>query len=385
MTTVTIVRETELPLPVSREVVKSDRAGPLNGNSNGEDVEAGHGRSRGSRRLNGTNSEIIGRSAALRAVLRQVEIVAPTGATVLIEGETGTGKELIARALHDLSPRYDRPLAKINCAAIPAGLLESELFGYERGAFTGAVARKAGRFEVAHQGTLFLDEVADFPPELQPKLLRVLQEKEFERLGSNQTQKTNVRLVAATSRNLAQMVADRQFRNDLYYRLNVFPIRMPALRERLEDIPLLVQHFVNKYAGQMHKEIDSVAPGVMDSFKNYNWPGNIRELENYIERSVILSPGNVLRPPMTELEQPPRPPSNSIPGEQSKSTTLEECEREHILRALNETRWLVGGPSGAATRLGVKRTTLIWKMKKLGIKRKRSLSEAASSQQQLFL
>jgi len=384
MTTDMNVREPEFPLPDWRKVVKDDHAGPSNGNSNGEDVQAARGRSSESRRLNGTNSEIIGRSAALRAVLRQVKIVAPTNATVLIEGETGTGKELIARALHELSPRRERPLAKINCAAIPAGLLESELFGYERGAFTGAVARKVGRFEMAHEGTLFLDEIADFPPELQPKLLRVLQEKEFERLGGTQIQRANVRLVAATSRSLAQMVADHQFRNDLYYRLNVFPIRMPALRERVEDIPLLVRHFVRKYAGQMNKQIDSVAPGVMDSFKNYNWPGNIRELENYIERSVILSKGKVICAPITELEQPPRPPSNSLPEEQSKSATLEECEREHILRALNETRWLVGGPSGAATRLGVKRTTLIWKMKKLGIKRKSSLTEVASSPRQLF-
>jgi formate hydrogenlyase transcriptional activator len=311
-----------------------------------------------------------------------VEIVAPTGATVLIEGETGTGKELIARALHDLSPRHDRPLAKLNCAAIPTGLLESELFGYERGAFTGAVARKAGRFEMAHQGTLFLDEVADFPPELQPKLLRVLQEKEFERLGGTQTQQANVRLVAATSRCLAQMVADRQFRNDLYYRLNVFPIRMPPLRERLEDIPLLVRYFVNKYAGQMNKQIDSVPPGIMESLNNYYWPGNIRELENYIERSVILSSGNVLRPPMNALEQQQHPQSTPGAGEPASGGTLEQCERDHILRALNETRWRVGGRNGASVRLGVKRTTLIWKMKKLGISRKGSLPAPVPPKQQ---
>lgn len=372
MITMPNLRERELPFPACPQPAENNEAAFSSGeNKNGK--------------RSVMNSEIIGRSSALRAVLRQVEIVAPTGATVLIEGETGTGKELIARALHDLSPRRERLLAKINCAAIPAGLLESELFGYERGAFTGAFARKAGRFESAHQGTLFLDEIADFPPDLQPKLLRVLQEKEFERLGSTQIQKVNVRLVAATSRSLAQMVADRQFRSDLYYRLNVFPIRMPALRERIEDIPLLVWHFVSKYAGQMNKQIDSVAPGVMDSFKSYNWPGNIRELENYIERSVILSQGNVLRPPIFELEPPPRPASSAVHEEHSKSATLEECEREHILRVLNETRWLVGGPSGAAMRLGVKRTTLIWKMKKLGIKRKMSLSEAASSPMQLSL
>jgi len=319
------------------------------------------------------NSEIIGRSSALRAVLRQVEIVAPTNATVLIEGETGTGKELIARALHDLSPRHDHPLATLNCAAIPTGLVESELFGYERGAFTGAVARKAGRLEMANLGTLFLDEVADFPPELQPKLLRVLQEKEFERLGGTQTRQANVRLVAATSRCLAQMVADRQFRNDLYYRLNVFPIRMPPLRERLEDIPLLVRYFVNKYAGQMNKQIDSVPPSIMESLKNYYWPGNIRELENYIERSVILSSGNVLRPPMNALEQQQHPQATRGARESAGDGTLEQCERDHILRALNETGWRVGGRNGASVRLGVKRTTLIWKMKKLGISAKGSL------------
>jgi formate hydrogenlyase transcriptional activator len=372
------LREGALPSPGWQEAVENNYAAPSpDENKNGEAGRGEHGQSRGTRPITMVNSGIIGRSPALRAVLRQVEIVAPTGATVLVEGETGTGKELIARALHEFSQRRERPLAKINCAAIPAGLLESELFGYERGAFTGAVARKAGRFEMAHQGTLFLDEIADFPPELQPKLLRVLQEKEFERLGGTQIQKVNVRLVAATSRNLAQMVADRQFRNDLYYRLNVFPIRMPALRERIEDIPLLVRHFVNKYAGQMNKQIECVPPGVLNAFKNHSWPGNIRELENFIERSVILSSGNVLSPPMNELEQPLRPPPyRAATGEPSRTATLEECERDHILGALKETRWLVGGPNGAAARLGVKRTTLIWKMKKLGISRKVPLPAA---------
>jgi formate hydrogenlyase transcriptional activator len=321
-------------------------------------------------RSNPFGSEIIGRSPGLRAVLQQVKIVAPTNATVMILGETGTGKELIARAIHNLSPRHDRPLVKTNCAAIPTGLLESELFGHERGAFTGAVARKLGRFELAHEGTLFLDEVADIPAELQPKLLRVLQEREFERLGGTQSHKVNVRLVVASSRDLSQMVADRQFRSDLYYRLNVFPIRVPPLRERLEDIPLLVRHFVDNYARQMDKQIDNVSLDAMGSLRRYHWPGNIRELQNFIERAVILSSGKVLTPPLDDLDHSSHCHATAATGVPFKAGTLEECEREHILQTLNTTRWVVGGPDGAAALLGVKRTTLISKMQKLGIVRR---------------
>jgi formate hydrogenlyase transcriptional activator len=319
--------------------------------------------------------EIIGQSPAFRAVLKQVQIVAPTNATVLIHGETGTGKELIAEAVHRHSSRRDRALARINCAAIPSGLLESELFGHEKGAFTGAIARKAGRFELAHQGTLFLDEVGDIPLELQPKLLRVLQEREFERLGSTQTQRINVRLVAATSRDLSQMAAARQFREDLYYRLNVFPIRIPPLRERVEDIPLLVRYFVNKCAHEVNKQIETVPPKVMDFLRRYHWPGNVRELENFIERAVIISPGKVLNAPLAELDHSNRSPVVAAPGASARATTLEECARDHILHALSETRWIVGGSNGAAALLGVKRTTLIWKMQKLGIARKVRPSE----------
>jgi formate hydrogenlyase transcriptional activator len=311
--------------------------------------------------------EIIGESAALRAVLKKVETVAPTNSTVLIQGETGTGKELIALALHRLSQRSNRPLAKINCAAIPSALLESELFGHEKGAFTGAHARKMGRFEMADQGTLFLDEVADIPLEIQPKLLRVLQEKEFERVGGLQSHRVNVRLVAATSRDLSQMVGEQQFRGDLYYRLNVFPIRVPSLRERSEDIPALVQHFVEKYARQMNKRIETTPSHVMDSLKNYGWPGNIRELQNVIERAVIMTSGETLNTPLNELELPDQ---RVVTARSTSATTLEECEREHILDALNETRWIIGGLHGAAARLGLKRTTLISKMQKLGITRK---------------
>jgi len=317
----------------------------------------------------GSASGIIGSSSALRAVLNRVAIVAPTTATVLIQGETGTGKELIARAIHDASTRRSGNLAKINCSAIPSGLLESELFGYERGAFTGAVARKLGRFELAHEGTLFLDEVADIPPELQPKLLRVLQEKELERLGGTQTQQVNVRLVAATSRNLSQMVADRQFRSDLYYRLNVFPIFLPPLRERAEDIPALVRHFVQMYAQQMDKRIEIIPEDVMGRLAHYHWPGNIRELQNFVERSVIMSPGKILNPPLRELEHS----SPSATSSTTKAITLQECERQRIIEALGETRWTIGGSRGAAVLLGVKRTTLLGKMKKLGITRRPTL------------
>lgn len=311
---------------------------------------------------------IIGRSPALRAVLDHLKIVAPTDSTVLILGETGTGKELVARALHHQSTRSGKPFVRVNCAAIPSGLLESELFGHERGAFTGAIMRKIGRFELADGGTLFLDEIGDIPPELQPKLLRVLQEQEFERLGGTQTQRVNVRVVAATSRDLHKMVADHQFRSDLYYRLNVFPIRLPALRERAEDIPLLVRHFVQACAQRMQKSIDYVSAEAMSALVHCHWPGNVRELQNFVERAVILSPGKVLRPPLAELEEFPAPDPQA-PGVSSKSVTLKDAEREHILQALAETNWVIGGTRGAAARLGLKRTTLISKMERLAISR----------------
>ncbi len=306
--------------------------------------------------------EIIGESAALKRILKQVETVAPTDSTVLIQGETGTGKELIARAIHNLSKRLDRTFVKMNCAAIPTGLLESELFGHERGAFTGAIAQKVGRFELAHGGTLFLDEVGDIPLELQSKLLRVLQEQEFERLGSTKTIRVDVRLVAATNQDLARMAADKQFRNDLYYRLNVFPIVAPPLRERSEDIPSLVRYFAQKYARLMNKRIETIPAGAMTALAKYHWPGNIRELENLIERSVILSQGPDLHVPLGELKAP----ATSAPN---GAATLEAAEREHILRVLRETSWVIGGPSGAAARLGKKRTTLQSKMRKLRISR----------------
>jgi formate hydrogenlyase transcriptional activator len=307
--------------------------------------------------------QIVGESAALRRVLKQVEAVAPTDSTVLILGETGTGKELIARALHDLSPRRDRTFVKLNCAAIPTGLLESELFGHEKGAFTGAIAQKVGRFELAHRGTLFLDEVGDIPPELQPKLLRALQEQEFERLGSTRTVRVDVRLVAATNRDLAQMVADRQFRNDLYYRLNVFPVVLPPLRERREDIPMLARHFVQRFARRMGRRIESIPTPVMDALVHYSWPGNVRELENVVERAVILSPGPSLRIPLGDLQ----PAATQAQVSARDLVTLADAEREHILGALRETGGVVGGPKGAAARLGMKRSTLQKKMQKLGI------------------
>ena len=306
--------------------------------------------------------EIIGESAALKRILKQVETVAPTDSTALIQGETGTGKELIARAIHNLSKRRERTFVKMNCAAIPTGLLESELFGHERGAFTGAIAQKVGRFELAHQGTLFLDEVGDIPLELQSKLLRVLQEQEFERLGSNRTIRVDVRLVAATNRDLAQMVADKQFRSDLYYRFNVFPIVSPPLRDRPEDIPVLVRYFAQKHARRMNKRIETIPAEAMATLSKYHWPGNIRELENLIERSVILSHGPDLHVPLGELKAPATAAPNG-------GATLEVAEREHILPVLRETNWVIGGPSGAAARLGMKRTTLQSKMRKLGISR----------------
>jgi len=306
--------------------------------------------------------EIVGDSAALRQVLKQVETVASTASTVLIRGETGTGKELIARALHELSPRKARTFVKLNCAAIPTGLLESELFGHEKGAFTGAIAQKIGRFELAHQGTLFLDEVGDIPLELQPKLLRVLQEQEFERLGGTKTIKVDVRLVAATHRDLAKMVADGRFREDLYYRLNVFPVLLPPLRERRDDIPRLVRHFTQRFARRMGRRIETISTTVMDALVRYTWPGNVRELQNVIERAVILSPGLALQVPLNDL--PAAAEEASAPA-----VTLTDAEREHILAALRDTGWVLGGPKGAAVRLGMKRSTLRWKMKRLGISR----------------
>lgn len=302
---------------------------------------------------------IVGSSTALREVLDQIRTVAPTDSTVLIEGETGTGKELIAQAVHDNSQRRHRPFVKLNCAAIPLGLLESELFGHEKGAFTGAVAQKLGRFEAADGGTLFLDEIGDIPLELQAKLLRVLQEQEFERLGSTHTRRVNVRVVAATNQDLAALVAEKQFRMDLYYRLNVFPIALPPLRHRREDIPMLVAHFVNRYAVSMTKRIEKIESDAMEALLHYPWPGNIRELQNFIERAVILTSGDVLR--FTPLPAHPAVPSEPV--------TLADAERDHILNALRESNWVVGGAAGAAARLGVKRTTLISKMRKRGLSR----------------
>jgi formate hydrogenlyase transcriptional activator len=309
--------------------------------------------------------EIVGESVALRRVLKEVETVAPTDSTVLIRGETGTGKELIARALHELSPRRGNNFVKLNCAAIPTGLLESELFGHEKGAFTGAICQKVGRFELAHQGTLFLDEVGDIPPELQPKLLRVLQEQEFERLGSTKTIKVDVRMVAATNRDLAWMVADGTFRADLYYRLNVFPVVLPPLRERPDDIPQLVRHFTQRFARRMGRRIETIPSAVMDALVRYPWPGNVRELQNVIERAVILSLGPSLRIPPGDLQ----PAATQAAAAAPAAVSLADAEREHILSALRQTGWVLGGPEGAAARLGMKRSTLYKKMKKLGISR----------------
>ena len=306
--------------------------------------------------------DIIGESPALRHVLNQCKVVARSTATVLILGETGTGKELIARAIHRLSSRNDTSFIKMNCAAIPTGLLESELFGHEKGAFTGAISQKIGRLELAHNGTMFLDEVGDIPLELQPKLLRVLQDQEFERLGSTRTVKVNIRLIAATNRNLAKSVLNHEFRSDLFYRLNVFPVLVPTLRERRQDIPLLVRHFVQRFARKMDKDIETIPTETMNALSNWEWPGNIRELENFIERSVILTEDSVLRAPLAEL----RPAYESPP----LTGSLQDVERQHILRVLREARGVLAGPRGAAARLGLKRTTLQSRMQKLGITRK---------------
>jgi formate hydrogenlyase transcriptional activator len=308
--------------------------------------------------------EIIGNSAALRKVLHQVEAVAPTGSTVLIYGETGTGKELIARAVHNLSDRCSNAFVKLNCAAIPTGLLESELFGHERGSFTGAITQRIGRFELASPGTIFLDEVGEIPLDLQPKLLRVLQEREFERLGSSRTLRTDARLIAATNRDLGAMVGEQTFRSDLFYRLNVFPIRVPALRERTEDIPFLVRHFAQHFARNMKKKIDTISSETMSALARYPWPGNIREMQNVIERAVILSRGPVLHIPSADLK--PRIPDG---GEMNGFGTLEEVERRHILSVLEQTNWVFAGPNGAAARLGIKRPTLQFRLQKLGITR----------------
>jgi formate hydrogenlyase transcriptional activator len=306
--------------------------------------------------------QVIGNSPALESVLEQVERVAPTDSTVLIHGETGTGKELIARAIHNISSRFGRPFVKLNCAAIPLDLLESELFGHEKGAFTGAIAQKIGRFELADKGTLFLDEIGDIPQALQPKLLRVLQEQEFERLGSGRTHQVDVRLVAATNRDLTDMVKRREFRSDLYYRLNVFPIVLPPLRERREDIPALISHFVEKFSRRMGKEIEHIPEETLSALSCYPWPGNIRELQNLIERAVILANDGVLPNPL-----PAAAVQNVISA--PVTTTLRDSERTLILRTLETVHWVIGGPKGAATKLGLKRTTLIHKMKKLGISR----------------
>ena len=316
---------------------------------------------------------IIGNSQPIRAVLEQVHVVAPTDSTVLIQGETGTGKELFAQAIHRLSRRRAAPLVTLNCAAIPAGLLESELFGHERGAFTGAVTQQLGRFQLADRGTLFLDEIGEMPLELQPKLLRVLQEQEFERLGSPRTIRINVRVLAATNQNLLQMVQQRRFRADLYYRLNVFPIDLPPLRTRSEDIPALIEHFVAKFSRELNKRIESIPAEVMEVLRLHDWPGNIRELENFIKRAVILSWGPPLRPPLAELQRLPNGAASTT------NRTLAEAQREHILEVLRETKWVLGGSRGAAARLGIPRTTLVYRMQKLGIASERPRGRSRSS------
>jgi len=317
---------------------------------------------------------IVGKSPALEAVLEQVERVAPTDSTVLIQGETGTGKELIAQAIHNVSRRYGRPYVKLNCAAIPFDLLESELFGHERGAFTGAIAQKIGRFEMAHTGTLFLDEIGDIPLPLQPKLLRVLQEREFERLGSGRTHRVDVRLVAATHQDLAQMVKRNEFRGDLYYRLNVFPIVLPPLRNRREDIALLVSHFVETFSRRMNKRISNIPKETLDAFTSYSWPGNVRELQNLVERAVIRSDDGVLPNPLPALLSNLLPASNKHRATPAQGKFV-DSQRALILEALRTAGWVIGGPNGAAAHLGLKRTTLVAKMKRLGISRPVSQNE----------
>jgi formate hydrogenlyase transcriptional activator len=321
---------------------------------------------------------MVGESQALRDLLKAIEVVAPTGAAVLVEGETGTGKELVARAIHELSGRRG-PFVKMNCAAIPATLLEAELFGHEKGAFTGAVAQRVGRFEQAHGGTIFLDEIGEIPLELQPKLLRVLQEREFERLGSTRTVQTDARLVVATNRDLKAMAEARNFRPDLYYRLNVFPIKVPALRERQEDIPLLVRHFVHEFSRRNNRRIDVIPSETMDALVGYHWPGNIRELQNLIERAVIVSKGPVLHVPVHELSSECGPAP--VPGDRNNfDRYLDQTARSQILRVLEECNWVVSGPKGAAARLGMKRTTLTSRMQKLGIRLRRSPLEESKSE-----
>jgi formate hydrogenlyase transcriptional activator len=315
--------------------------------------------------------EIIGKSAALRKVLKEIEIVGPTESTVLIHGETGTGKELIARAIHDRSKRRENAFVKVNCAAIPTGLLESELFGHERGAFTGAIAQRIGRFELANHGTVFLDEIGEIPLELQPKLLRVLQEREFERLGSSRTMRTDARLIAATNQDLSLMVDTQKFRSDLFYRLNVFPILVPALRERPEDIPLLVRHFAELFSRRINKPITMISPETMGALMRYEWPGNVRELQNVIERAVILSSRGVLLVPATDLKSPSEGATKSAnheePARKQARAIVQSIDKEQVVQALRKTQGRVGGSDGAAARLGVKRTTLIAHMKRLGI------------------
>ncbi len=315
---------------------------------------------------------IIGYSRGLRSVLQQVELVAPTDSTVLIQGETGTGKELIARAIHQSSKRRNAPFVTLNCAAIPAALLESELFGHERGAFTGAVMQRIGRFEMADGGTLFLDEIGEMALDLQVKLLRVLQEQEFERLGSTRTTHVDVRVVAATNRDLLRMIDTKDFRADLYYRLSVFPVFLPPLRDRAEDIPTLARHFMTKYAGRMNKQLESIPSATMEAMLNYDWPGNIRELQNFMERGVILSTGTVFEPPFTPSRRETRP----LPVGRK---TLEDAMREHILHALDQTKWVLGGRQGTAAYLGVARTTLIAKMRRLGIESSRNERQNGTS------
>jgi formate hydrogenlyase transcriptional activator len=317
--------------------------------------------------------EILGGTRVLHQVLQQVEVVAPTDSTVLITGETGTGKEAIARAIHDLSARKPKAFVKLNCAALPTGLMESELFGHEKGAFTGAISQRIGRFELANGGTIFLDEIGEVPLEVQPKLLRVLQEREFERLGGSRTLRTDARLIAATNRDLEAMVREQKFRSDLYYRLNVFPIRVPPLRERADDIPLLVRHFVHQFGRRMGKTIETIPSETMDTLVRYQWPGNIRELQNVIERAVILTPGSVLNVAFGELANrsaQPSAPSSGVPNDMQ--SVLDQTERRHIIQALEHANWVIAGPNGAAARLGMKRSTLQARMQKLGVQITRS-------------